>query len=187
MDYKVPEDISVIGVDNDWHICELQNPGLSSVNLVPDRAGHEAASLLERMMSGKEKMCGQRITAPVDKITIRQSTNVLMTRDEEVRKALRFIQENAANQIQVADVVSATSLSHRGLNDRFYAECKTSIVKQLTRVRINYISRLLLETDMRINEIADMSGYEDVRHISRYFKRATGFTPREYRRKYSAL
>ncbi len=184
LEYDVPEDVSVIGVDDDQYVCELQNPPLSSVRMASDQAGYEAAALLDRMMRGKEEMSEQVIVAHATGITVRQSTNVLMVRDAEVRKALRFIRENAGRLIQVADVVRVTDLSHRTLNDRFHCECGCSIIKQLTRARISHISHLLTETDMRIHEIATMVGYEDDHHFYRYFKRATGLTPQAYRRKH---
>jgi LacI family transcriptional regulator len=181
--YSVPEDVSVIGVDDDQYVCELQNPPLSSVKMASDRAGYDAAALLDQMMCGEEKMSGQRITAHVMGVTVRQSTSVLMVRDVEVRKALRFIRENAGRLIQVADVVRVTGLCHRALNDRFHDELGSTILKQLTLARIAYIARLLTETDMRIHEIATTVGYENDHHFSRYFKRATGLTPDAYRRK----
>ena len=183
--YGVPEDVSVIGVDDDQYICELQNPPLSSVRMASEQAGYEAAALLDRTIRAKEKMSGQRIMAHAAGVTARQSTNVLMVRNADVRKALRFIRENAGRPIRVADVVRVTDLSHRTLNDQFHSELGCSIIQQLTRARIAYISRLLTETEMRIHRIATMVGYEDDRHFSRYFKRATGLTPQVYRRKHA--
>ncbi len=182
--YSVPEDISIIGVDDDQYVCELQNPPLSSIGMASDRAGYEAAALLERMIRGEERMVGQRILAPATGVTVRQSTSVLMVRDSEVRNALRFIRENANWAVRVADVVRASPLSHRALNERFHAELGCSIKRQLTEARVAYISRLLLQTSTPIREIAVAAGYEDDRHFARYFKRATGMTPRAFRRKY---
>jgi LacI family transcriptional regulator len=184
--FGVPEDVSVIGVDDDLYICELQNPPLSSVRMASDRAGYEAAELLHQMMDGGNKMASQRIVAHATGVTVRHSTSVLMIRDNDVRKAMRFIRENANRFIRVADVVNATDLSHRTLNERFHQECGGSIIKQLTRARIAHISNLLTETQMRIHEIATMVGYEDDRHFARYFKRATGLTPQAFRRKHSS-
>jgi LacI family transcriptional regulator len=183
--YGVPEDVSVIGVDDDQYVCELQNPPLSSVRMASEQAGYEAAALLDRMIRGEEKMGGQRIMAHAAGVTVRQSTSVLMVRNADVRKALRFIRENAARPIRVADIVKATGLSHRTLNDQFQSELGCSIIKQLTSARIACIARLLTETEMRIQEIATVVGYEDDRHFSRYFKRATGLTPQAYRRKHA--
>jgi LacI family transcriptional regulator len=184
LEYSVPEDVSVIGVDDDEYVCERQNPPLSSIRFATDQAGYQAAALLHRMMQGKEKMAGQRIHAQATGVNPRQSTDVLMVRHADVRKALRFIRENVNRPIQVNDVVRATGLSHRGLSDRFNAELGCSIIEQLTRVRITFICRLLTDTDLQIQEIAKAVGYEDDRHFSRYVKRATGFTPQAYRRKF---
>jgi LacI family transcriptional regulator len=183
LEFGVPEDISILGADNDEYICDLENPPLTSVKISSDQAGYEAAALLHKMMQGSEKMEGQRIIAYATGITARQSTDILMVQKEEVRKALRFIRENINKPIRVSDVVAAAGLSHRSLNDRFHNELGTSIGKQLTRARIDYIIRLLTDTDMRIQEIASTVGYDDDRHFSRYFKRATGITPQAYRRK----
>jgi LacI family transcriptional regulator len=183
LEYGVPEDVSVVGVDDDEYVCELQNPPLSSIRLATEQAGYQTAALLHRMMHGEEIMSGQRITAQATGVTPRQSTDMLMVRHADVRKALRFIRENVNRAIRVTDVVRATGLSHRGLNDRFNAELGCSIVEQLTRARTAFICRLLADTDMQIQEIAKAVGYEDDRHFSRYVKRATGLTPQAYRRK----
>jgi LacI family transcriptional regulator len=183
--FGVPEDISIIGADDDEYVCELENPPLSSVCISSEQAGYEAAGLMHRMIDGRERMEGQRIIAHASGITARQSTDVMMIQNEEVRKALHFIRENANQPIRVADVVKASSLSHRALNQQFYAELGNSICKQLVRARIDYICRLLADTDMQVQEVAFTVGYEDYQHFSRYFKRATGLSPKAYRRKIS--
>ena len=183
--YGVPEDVSVIGVDDDQYVCELQNPPLSSVRMASEKAGYEAAVLLDRMLHGEASMSGQRIMAHATGVTSRQSTNVLTIRHVDVRKAIRFIRENAGSPIRVADIVRVTSLSHRTLNEAFHSELGCSIITQLTSARIAHISRLLTDTEMRIHEIATLVGYEDDCHFSRYFRRATGLNPQAYRRKHA--
>lgn len=183
--YGVPEDIAVIGADDDEYICELANPPLSSVAMAADFAGYQVAELLDKLIQGKEKMEGQRLLAAAVGISARQSTDILMVRDADVRAALQFIRENVSRAIQVRDIVRATHLSHRTLNDRFYRECGTSILRQLTVSRITHISRLLRETSLSVGEIARMVGFDTDRHFARYFRRATEMTPQEYRRKHA--
>jgi LacI family transcriptional regulator len=183
--YGVPEDIAVIGVDDDPLVCELANPPLSSVSMASDRAGYEVAELLHSMILGKVTMSGQRILASAVGVTARQSTDILMVRDADVRAALQFIRQNVARPIQVRDVVRATNLSHRTLNDRFHRACGSSILKQLTNSRIGHISRLLRETDLSVGEISRLVGFDSDHHFARYFCRATELTPQEYRRKHS--
>ncbi|MGB1128281.1 MAG: substrate-binding domain-containing protein [Opitutales bacterium] len=183
--FSVPEDLSIIGADDDEYICELQNPPLSSVQIAAEQAGYEAAQLLYQIIQGEASMQGQRIPALAGGISARQSTDMLMVQNEPVRKALCFIRENANKPIQVSDVVHASGLSHRSLNGQFHAALGGSILKQLTRARIDYICQLLTNTELRVHEIASTVGYEDDRHFARYFKRATGLTPQAYRRKIS--
>lgn len=184
--FGIPMDISIIGVDDDEYICELQNPPLSSVRIASEQAGYRAAQLLDRMIRGKESMAGQQVVAAAAGVTARQSTDVLMVQKQEVRKALQYIRENINKPIRVSDVVKLVNIPHRKLNEQFEEELGGSILTHLTRARIDYISRLLVDTEMRVQEIADAVGYEDDRHFSRYFKRATGLTPQAYRHKMAA-
>ena len=154
--------------------------------MASDRAGYEVAELLHSMILGKATMCGQRILASAVGVAARQSTDVLMVRDADVRVALQFIRQNVNRPIQVRDVVRATNLSHRTLNDRFHRECGSSILKQMTNSRISHISRLLRETDLSVGEISRMVGFDSDHHFARYFRRATDLTPQEYRRKFSS-
>jgi len=183
--FGVPEDIAMVGADDDEYICELENPPLSSIRIASAQAGYEAAKLLHDLIRGKEKTEGQRIIAQTTGISVRQSTDVLMVGNPEVRKALRYIREHVQTPIHVTDIVAATSMSHRALNEQFNKELGSSVGKQLMRARIDYICRLLSETDMQIKEVATTVGYDDDRHFARYFKRATGYTPQAYRRKIS--
>jgi LacI family transcriptional regulator len=180
---NVPHDISIIGADNDEIICEVMNPPLSSIRIQADQAGYEAAALLGRLMRGEEKSKGQRLVAPTSGVIARQSTNLLMIKNQQVRKALQFIRENVNTPIRVSEVVRRSGMSHRSLNEMFHSELGISIGNYVTKARIDHISRLLLETDLRIQEVASFVGYDDDRHFSRYFKRSTGMTPRAYRRK----
>ncbi|MEM9657485.1 MAG: DNA-binding transcriptional regulator [Planctomycetota bacterium] len=183
--FGVPEDVAVVGVDDDPYVCDLLNPPLTSVAMSSDRAGYEAAALLHRMMTGEERMAGQRILAPADRVSARQSTDITRVRDPDVRKALNYIRENISQPLQVSDVVRATDLSHRTLNDRFHRECGSSILRQLTRARVAHISRLLRETSLPVGEIALMVGFDSDHHFARYFQRAAEITPQAYRRKFS--
>ena len=180
--FSIPNDISIIGADNDEIICEVTNPPLSSVRILSEQAGYDAAALLGRLIRGEEARASQRLVAPAAGVIARQSTNLLMIQNRSVKKALQYISDKVNEPISVAEVVQYAGLSHRALNDSFHAELGVSIGGYVTKARIDYISRLLIETDLQIQEIAHAVGYEDDRHFSRYFKRSTGQTPRAYRR-----
>ena len=183
--YSIPEDVSVIGVDDDPYVCELLNPPLSSVRIVSEQAGYQVAALLAQLIDGSVQMEGQRVVARATGVTERLSTSAIMVRNAHVRKAICFIRENSGRMIRVSDVVKASGRSHRDLNTQFHQETGCSISQYLTRVKISRICHLLADTELQILEVAKAVGYEDDRHFARYFKRSTGETPQAYRRKCS--
>jgi LacI family transcriptional regulator len=180
---RVPEDVALIGVDNDELICELSSPPLSSVGFATERAGYEAAALLDALMAGKE-IQGDNIVVHAGHLVARQSTDLLAMEDEEVVKALRFIRENGHRLIQVHQVVEATLLSYRTLHDRFRQALGHSLVREINRRRAAHIAKMLATTNDSIYRIAQSIGYEAAGHMARFFHREMGMTPRAYRNRH---
>lgn len=178
---NVPEEVTVIGVDNDELVCELGDPPLSSVALNTESAGFAAAELLDRLMRG-EPMNGQEIVVTATHVVQRQSTDLLAVDDRDVAEGIRFIRLNAKRRITVDDVVAKTGIGRRSLEMHFRRAIHRSIQEEIRRVRVESIARLLMETDMPIAEITDMFSFTDVEHISRYFKKEKGMGLKEYRR-----
>ncbi|MHC4075192.1 MAG: DNA-binding transcriptional regulator [Planctomycetota bacterium] len=181
---SVPEDAAVLGADDDTLVCEMANPPLSSICFNCEKAGYEAAGLLDRLMAGTEAMANQRVKIEPLYVVMRQSTDVLAIDEEEVAKAVRFIREHSARPIQVSDVVGATTLSRSGLYKRFNNVLGCSINKEISRSRANRIIQLLLETNMSITAIAAELGFSDPADMARFFHKETGFRPRAYRDKF---
>jgi LacI family transcriptional regulator len=180
----VPDDVAVLGVDNDVLICDLADPPISSIALNTEVAGHEAAELLDGLMKGGP-MTGQKIWVRPTHIVTRMSTDILAVSDAEVAAALRFIRRHPNRFLQVDDVVQATNVSRRVLEKRFKTILRHSVYQEIRRIRVDHIIQLLLGTDMSITEIAVRSGFEGVEHISRYFRKETGVSLRTYRKKYA--
>jgi len=180
-DIKIPEEISIIGVDNDDLVCLFCNPTLSSIALNFGRAGYEAASVLDKMMKRK-KPAVQDIMVCVDQVVERQSTNILTIGNKEVVDALHFIQDNAKFPIQVSDVVNAASLSRRNLEMKFMKYCGCSINSKIQHYRIMLICRMLTTTDMTVSQIALELGFANISHLSRYFHKAMQVSPSDYRK-----
>ncbi len=178
---RVPEDVAVIGVDNDDLICDLCDPPLTSIALNAEKAGYEAAELLDKLMCG-EKTDKNIIPVEPTHIISRSSTDLLATEDKEINKAIRYIRQNFRKNIQVSDVVNSTILSRRNLELRFKKSINRSINSEIRRIRVEQICRLLIETEMSISEIAYGLGFSSVEHISRYFKSEIGTNLRDYRR-----
>lgn len=179
----IPDEICIVGVDNDDMVCEMSDPPLSSLSLNFVRAGFEMAELLHTMMKG-QAVTHSQVTLHATHIATRQSTNTLAIRDKDVAQALRFIYANAAIPIQVDDVVNAVTLSRRVLYERFEKAIGRSVYEEIMRVRSERIARLLLETNLPISRIAFNLGFQNPDHVSRYFKKTYGVSPREYRRRF---
>jgi LacI family transcriptional regulator len=180
-DLSVPDDVAVLGVDNDVLVCDLADPPISSIALNTEIAGHEAAKLLDDLMRGGQ-MAGQEIPVRPTHIVTRMSTDILAVSDPDVAAALRFIRRNPNRLIQVDDVVEATNVSRRVLEKRFKATLRRSVHQEIRRVRVNTIIPLLVGTDMSITDIAAHCGFDGVEHVSRYFRKETGVSLRDYRK-----
>jgi LacI family transcriptional regulator, galactose operon repressor len=179
----IPEDVAVIGVDNDELVCDLSHPAISSVALDTERAGYEAAELLDNLMAG-EKMANQKIIIRPTHIVTRQSTDILAIEDPDVVRAVRFIRQHAKEPIQVSDVARTVEISHRGLSQRFQKTLGHSINQQIRKARVEIIVRMLVETNLTVRRIAMTCGFTSVDHIARYFRKEKGMSLLDYRKKY---
>ena len=180
LEISVPEEIAVLGVDNDRLLCEFASPPLSSV--IPDtkRTGYEAAELLERMMLGESVSVEPLVTKPLG-IKTRESTDVLAIDDPDVATALRYIRQHANHNIRVSDVLNQVALSRRVLESRFQKTLGRSPHQEIQRQRTNRIKELLTESDLSISEISSLAGFEHPEYMAAAFKRETGVSPSRYR------
>ncbi len=185
LNIAVPNKISILGVDNDNMICELSNPPLSSIRLDAQKAGFEAAELLDRAIAGKAEKPETIIMQPLD-IVIRESTGFLAVNDEHVIKALLFIKNNSKQAIQVNDVVDVVPISRRSLEQRFRKLLKRSIFDEIQNIRVKNVRTMLIESNLPIGKIAVALNYSSIEHISRSFKREVGLSPVKYRKRYQS-
>lgn len=179
-DLVVPNEIAIVGVDNDELLCEITNPTMSSI--IPDafRAGVYAAEMLDRLLQG-EQLSGQKQAIEPLGVRKRVSTDVLAVSDRHVAAAASFIRRNAHNNIGVEDVLGAVPLSRRVLEARFRKALNRTPHQEILLVRTNAVRELLLETEMSLAEISEALGIEHPEYLSVFFKKQTGLTPREYR------
>ena len=178
---KVPDEVAVVGVDNDKLICDLCSPPLSSVAGNLKKIGYEAAEMLDRTIKGLEKGTPTLHIRPTH-VAARQSTDVLAVNDTDVVTALRFIRRCVRLNIGVQQVVAVTSLSRRALEQRFRSTLGHSIHDEIQRVRVELLTQMLAETRKPVTEIAEILGFPDAAHVSRLFRRAKGISPVAYRR-----
>lgn len=182
MNVAVPEEVAVLGVDNDELLCRLASPPLSSITCDTHRTGYEAASLLDRMMNG-ERVSSEAILIKPLGIETRQSTDVLAIDDPDVALALNFIRTNAFDGINVNDVLKEVPLSRRVLETRFRSILGRTPHQEINRLRIERIKELLKETELPLSTIAERTGFQHDEYMSVAFKKSVGIPPSTYRNK----
>lgn len=177
---NVPEQVTVMGTGNNQQLCELCTPTLSSVDIDMESRGYEAAALLFRIMSGDPTPSVPIRVPPIGVIT-RYSTDTYAYDDPELGKALRFIHKHPEKSIKVNDVVAATNISRRSLENRFRQYFSRSIHDEIWRVHFERAKLLLTTSDLGLQEIAEQSGFRTASALANLFKTKTGLTPRTYR------
>ena len=183
IDLLVPEDLAVIGVDNDDAICPLSDPPLSSIQPNAERVGYRAAEILQSMMSGQPAPTVTEYIPPIE-VVQRLSTQVSAVEDREIARVCRFIREHACEGIDVQSVAEFTTLSRRQLERRFRAQFDRTLHAEITSVQLGKVKQLLRETTMTLEQITPLAGYSHKERLSAVFKRETGQTPGEYRRQW---
>jgi LacI family transcriptional regulator len=180
----VPEEVAVIGADDEVLACELAYPPLSSV--IPDcrRIGYEAAALLDRMMQGERPPRVTREIPPLGVVT-RQSTDVNAIDDPSVASALQFIREHACEGIGVEDVLGHILVSRSVLQKRFRATLGRTIHDVIAGERLRRVKQLLVETELTLHEVTRRAGFSHLEYLSAVFRKATGSTLAAYRREHA--
>lgn len=177
----VPDQVAVVGVDNDEMMCELSNPPLSSVALDLSKAGYEAAQLLDALMSGqpvKEKVVWVRPT----RVAVRGSSDVVVQDDPVIARALQFIREHARENLGVGNIAEGAGVSRRTLERRFYRAIHRTVHSEIMRSHLDRAKQLLLETDLPCHRIAMEAGFGSLKTFNREFGRREGATPQNFRR-----
>ena len=178
---KVPEHVAVVGVNNDELICELSLPSLTSVSTNTERIGHKAAELLDLQMSN-QPLSEFKVKVEPLAVEARRSTDHMAGADPFVGLAFRFIQRHACDGINVEDVLKVVPMSRTSLESAFRQLVGRSPHHEISRVRVERARRLLLESHLRVAEIARRCGYSTVEYFSAAFKREVGISPTDFRR-----
>lgn len=177
----VPEEIAVLGVDDDELLCGLCDPPLSSIDPDPERIGFEAARWLDSILQGERPADDAQIDIPPAEITVRQSSDVLAIPDPDFASALRLIRENACKGITVEEIANQLSVSRSWLERHFRAHLGRSPQAEIRRVQVQRCKELLRNTQLPLNKIARITGFTHTEYMSVVFKRETGEPPGRYR------
>lgn len=178
---RVPQDVSVLGVDNDELLCNGSIPTLSSIRRDTEKCGFMAAQMLDRLMR-KETRKREVMYYGVREVITRDSTQPdAVPTDPLVQRAREFIRINAGTGIGVPDIVKHLSVSRRLAETRFRAACGHSLLDEIQGVRLERVERLLKETDLPLTDVGTRCGYSTDVHLRRIFKRRFGCSMRDYR------
>jgi LacI family transcriptional regulator len=177
----VPDEVAVIGVDNDEIICNLSHPNLSSVDVNTYNVGYEAAALLDRMMAGAPAPEQPVLLAP-GIVVPRESTDVLATDDRELADAIRKIRRHACDGLRLKDFATMTKLSRRTLERRVRSLLGRSPKEEITRVQLESAKRLLVDTNLSVVAVAEKCGFTQPRYFSQVFHAKVGIPPTLYGR-----
>lgn len=180
---RVPEDLAVLGVDDDEVLCELAVPSLSSIALDTRTLGYEGAALLDRLMSGRPSPRRPVLVGPLGVVS-RRSTEVLAIDDAAVRAALQALRANVHRPLRVPDLLRAAGVSRRTLEVRFREALGRTPYQELLRARLERVSELLVRTDWPLKKVADAAGFTYAEQMHAAFRRAFRTTPTRFRRQH---
>lgn len=181
LDLAVPEEIAVIGVDNEEELCDLCDPPLSSIVPNAELVGFKAAEMLDLLMAGARPAETHQVAAPIGVVT-RQSTDMLAIEDSDVAEAVRYIRENACKGVNVAAVLGHVPVSRSILERRFRQYLGHSPQALIRHMQLKRVKQLLVDSDLPLSKISEMAGFKHQEHMCVAFKREVGDSPGSYRR-----
>ncbi len=182
LNLRVPDDVALLGVDNNESICNLATPTLSTVELNTQNTGYNTAKLLEDSFNKQDHSFNTAWVNPT-RIISRESTDHIAVNDQALIKAMLYIKSNAREMIQACDVADHVGLSRRHLDLKFIDKLGIPLSKQIKNIKINIICEMLLKTHENIADISKKVGFQETDHFSRFFRSQTGISPSQYRTK----
>jgi LacI family transcriptional regulator len=185
LEIRVPEDLALLGVNNDTITCELAQPTLSSIPRDGERTGYEAAVLLGKLLNGQVTPGELKKDIVIDPLSPidRGSTAYLALKDPDLLQAVNYIRKNIDKQINVNSICQYTSKSRRWLEYTFKKEMSLSPLEFLTKVRVSKAKELLEEnSSFKLSAVAHMSGFSSTDQMNKAFRKAYGKTARDFRK-----
>lgn len=179
---QVPDDLAILGVDNDGLVCSFTKPRLSSIDNNAFACGRAAAECLDDLLAGKAGRDTIRLVPPLSAVE-RQSTEVLRYPSKVVNDAIRFMRRNVSRNLSAANIFEEVGTTHTTLDALFQREVGRTVHAELGRLRLAEARRLLATTALPLSEIAARSGFSSVKYFNSVFRAAEGVAPSEWRLK----
>lgn len=179
---RVPEDVALVGVDNDAFECEITAPPLSSVAVPWHEFGEKAARLVQIGLAGAPLAGKRLLVEPLD-VVIRRSSDAFAIQDSLVSAAVTWIRGHAGERLTVPMLATAVRVSRQRLERHFRRHLGRTVVDEIRRARVEVARRLLATGSLPLAEIAKQSGFTNAALLSVAFRREVGMPPGAYRRK----
>lgn len=179
----IPNEVAVLGVDNDELLCSISDPTLSSIELDVQNGGYEVGKLLHHFINKKAIPPVDIIIKPI-RIVERKSTLKYAVHNKYIETLLNYIDENYVNPLSVDDLVRIVPYSRRVLERRFKEETGITIYQCIQQVRIDKFAEFLIASNLSLMDAATNAGFDDYKNVSRVFTKVKGMTPFQFRKKY---
>jgi len=183
---RVPEDIAILGVDDDDLLCSISDPQLSSIQMDVERGGYMTCKLLHQSILEKNRKAFNVSIAPLG-IKERASTSYLNVVDPHVLRLIKSIDSNYNRELKMEQLLQAVPLSRRSIEMRFKKATGYTIYQYLLSVRVEHLAYLITTTDRPYVDLAYEVGFRDFSNVSRTFRKYKGCTPLEWRRRYCVI
>ena len=176
----VPEQVAIVGAENHLLAPDTMRTPISSVDTNLEALGYRGAQLLDTLMAGK-RASKKPVRIPAAGVRVRKSSDLLAVPHPGVARSVRFIQDHSHEPIGVKALVEVASMSRRGLHKAFLEHLRRTPGQELQRVRIEHARKLLTETTLKIEALAETVGYQSANSFCIAFKRVTGLTAKKFR------
>lgn len=178
----VPEEVAVVGCENESTLCDFASPTLTSVMFDGETVGHEAARILDCLMNG-EKISRKPYLIPPKGIEVRGSSDEFVIEDPIVLRAVKLIREHAFVGITVGEIADRLQISRSTLERRMKDTLQRGTKEELLRVRFREVNRMLRNTDLTVETIAEATGFKHAHYLQTAYRERFGVPPGEYRKR----
>ena len=176
---SVPGGLAVLGTDNDEVLCESVTPSLSSISLDGLNAGMLCAKLLDMHMRGRKVEPLVDLAFPT--VVTRQSTDETLVPDQFIAKALAIVRRDLSASHKISDIAKELHVSRRTLETKAHLVLGTTLKSEMNRIRLNEAVRLISNTGLSIQAVAERCGFCCASHLNTRFKAAFGHSPSVFR------
>jgi LacI family transcriptional regulator len=182
--FAIPEQICILGVDNDRLLCESAKPTLSSV--APDHIGEGriAADALNHLLRHASRR-PKSVLCSAKTVIERESTSPVSPARSLIQRALAYIDAHTTEEIKVADVIRHLGVSRSLVELRFRQYHTTTLAEAIRERRLEEVKRRLVKTRSPIQTISYECGFNNINHLKNIFRRRFGLSMREFRNKFS--